>query len=375
MDWWLGEGYSDWSLVSGLDRSLVQAVVESLGRRRLSLKKISLNLVSLRGLFDEERGSRATTWNPRNFQAITVPSAAVKDALEALRAGYHPVHDYLVKGQGSARRLDTARHGEVLLERAFSVGFAGPNFFLGHSYRHGADASRVRDMLPVPSETEQQELLAETIRDLDKASKTEPAERARDAFHRQHLYMLDAREFAPALTADVARVNRQRTELLLSLSFPHSYFHLRVGLLDTSKNAPQKRYRRIKSDQGWLDWLRKESKGSFSKDSSEVDNVAIYMENVRTKSLATVKTRCVCLASRASLDPVQEKRAGSPALFTHRQPSRVNVNHSAHPRRRSYGCESRLFRIPSPSMSRSLRLEMPSRSRSALGPMRLRLLS
>lgn len=283
IDWWLGESYSDWSLMSGLDRSLVQAVVEALSQHRLSLKKIPLNLVSLRGLFDEERASRATTWNPRSFQAITVPSAAANDALEALRAAYQPVQDYLVKGQGSARRLDTARHGEVLLERAFSIGFAGSNFFLGHSYRHGADASRIRDMLPVPSEREQQGLLAETIQDIEKASKTEPAELVREVFYRQHLYMLDAREFAPALTAEVARINRQRTELLRSLSCPHFYFHLCVGLLDTSKNAPQKRYRRIKSDQDWLDWLRKESKASLSKDSAEVENVAVYVENVRAK--------------------------------------------------------------------------------------------
>ena len=281
IDWWLGQSYADWSLVSALDQGLIQAVVAALRRRRLSLKKIPLTLINLRGLLDEERGSSLTTWNPRHFQAITVPTAAVDDLLRALHAGFQPMEDYLIKGPCAGRRLDTARHGEVLLERAFSVGFDGPSFFLGRSYRDPAFSNLIRGTLPVPSQREQHRLLEEAIQELERASNTGQQELVRDVLFRQNLYLLDAREFAPGLSADVALVNCQRTALLRCLVCPHFYFHLCVGLLDVSKNEPQKRYRRLKSDQGWLDWLCKESTASFSNCSSETSNVEGYLANIR----------------------------------------------------------------------------------------------
>jgi len=292
-DWWLGQAYSNWFLTAGFDETLVDMVLRGLKQSRLSIKQLPVNFLNLNGGIARERGAKSLILDTRLVQSITIPSDTVDELLRAFDASHELLHDYLFVAHGNDYRPETGRHGEVLLERAFSIGFPGKDFLHGTAYRNPmmqalGNASR---LIPKPGPAEQKTLLEATIADLDELDLQSKRDRngiLSGAFRLQYFYMLDAREFAPSLAPLVAAVNTRRSRLVKALNCPHFFSSMAIRSLDVATNKLQNKYRYLPNDRDWLLRLQKISPESFSSGFDELRDVDGYV--------AAMKEQYACLA-------------------------------------------------------------------------------
>ncbi len=287
-DWWLGQAYWDWYLTAGFDESLVEAVLSSLKRSRISIKGLPTNFINLRGGFTREQGSKLTVWDTSRFQTITIPTTSVNCVLNAFESSFSLLKDSLILQRSSDVNFEVMSYGETQFERAFSTGLPDVSDFHGTAYRNPMMQMLAKHnvKLPEPSPAEQKVSLRRLIDDLNDVVSQSSSDRMESlrAIHKwQYFYMLDARDFAPDLAKLVVKVNTLRAQVLMKLSAPHFFSTLTVRLLDVSLNTQQKKYRYVPNDRDWLIRLQEQSPGSFSPNFEELANVDAFIVNMKER--------------------------------------------------------------------------------------------
>lgn len=282
-NWWLGQSYLNWTLTAGFDQALVKDITASFKKSRISIGRIPINLLTLKGGVDEARGCGGLNiWDNNSFLTATIPTEAAESASKALEASYPLVGDYLLPMYGDICPSNLlSRYGEVQIERAFSLELPSATYH-GTGYRNPLVKilKKLGTEIAVPAKKSQEDFLKETINELEGVLLKLACDRSNiiQGAHRvQYFYMYDAKEFEFDLMPLVARVNMLRSQALKLLAFPHFYESVAIRMLDVSLNCAQDKYQYLASDRDWMLRLHKLSPQSFSTDFEELENVDEYI--------------------------------------------------------------------------------------------------